>query len=308
MSNYISLYDQAAVGYFNMQPYDVKGQANAGVEYYKRMLYNKIFSVYEFELPDDRLLGWFRFFLFKFGSIAFINAGEYGWIFYPYAITKLNYIMRPSEIEVIIINDMEKASNGFTGTIGENAEIVHIFDDYFGCEDIVRRYAEMLAECDKSININLMNANVAMASYVDNKKDAEVLKEAYGKATSGEPLIVVNKSLLVDENGVFKPLFRDVKNTFIANDICTTRRSIMNAFLTEIGIRNSNYDKRERLTTSEIGENNDETRSIVEIIYNNISDCFERCNKISGLNLSVKLNYDYNSDTMSSDNIKSEDI
>ena len=82
----------------------------------------------------------------------------------------------------------------------------------------------------------------------------------------------------------------------------------MNAFLTEIGIRNSNYDKKERLTTSEIGENNDETRSIVEIIYNNISDCFERCNQISGLNLSVKLNYDYTSDTIGSDNIESEDI
>lgn len=300
MSNsFISYYNQSAMDYFNIQPYAVKGQANATTQYYKRMLYNKIYSVYDFNIPDERELGWFRYFLFHFGSVAYLYSNDsLGWIFYPYAITKLNYILRPAEIEVVLMNDQDKDSETFTRTIGENAEIVHIFDDFYGVDDIVTRYAEMLAECDKSININLMNSNVSLASYVDNKKDAEVLKEAYQKATAGEPFIVINKELLIDENGVFKPLFNDVKSTFIANDLCTTRRSIMNAFLTEVGIRNSNYDKRERLTTSEISENNDETRSIVEIIYNNISDCFERCNALSGNNLSVKLNYDYTDDTI----------
>ena len=280
-----------------MQPCEVKGKANKGTEYYKRMLYNKLYSVYKFTLPDDRMLGWFRFFLFHFGNIAFIYDEKLGWIFYPYSTIKYNYIYRPQEIECIISNMLTEEDRTINGYVGENCEIVYIFDDLFGCDDIVTRYAEMLADCDKSVNINLMNANVGMCAYVDNKKDAETLKEAYGKATTGEPFIVMNKSLMLDENGVFRPLFKDVKNTFIGNDVMTLRRSIVNAFLTEIGIRNSNYDKRERLTTDEIGENNDETRSIVEIIYHNIKDCFDRCNDVSGENLKVELTYNYSTDS-----------
>ena len=292
MNNFNSYIKQSITDYFNIQPCEVKGLANGSTAYYKRILYNKLYSVYNFNIPDDKMLGWLRFFLFHFGSIAYIKSDELGWIFYPYSAVNFNYIYRPQEIECVIINSME-SNEVIKGVVGQNCEVVNIFDDFFGCDDIITRYAEMLAQCDKSVNINLMNANVGMCAYVDNKKDADVLKEAYGKATTGEPFIVLNKELLMDENGVFKPLFNDVKSMFIGNDIMALRRSILNAFLTEIGIRNSNYDKRERLTTDEIGENNDETRSIVEIIYNNISDCFKRCSTISGEQLTVELTYDY---------------
>ena len=300
-SNAISFYKQSAVDYFNIKPYEVKGRANAGTEYYKRILYNKLFSVYKFNIPDENMLGWLRFFLFRFGSIAYIDAGELGWIFYPYSITELNYLMRPSAIEVTLMNDVNsRSSEAIEGVIGENAEVVYILDDYFGVDDIITRYAEMLAQCDRSINVNLMNSNITFFASVDNKKDAETLKEAYGRATEGEPFITVNKSLLLDETGALKPLLRGAKDNYIANDILTTRRGILNAFLTEIGIRNSNYDKKERLTTSEIGENNDETRSLVEIIYNNISDCFARCSAMSGETLTVEKTYNY--DTIKTEN------
>ena len=284
----IGFNEQMIMDYFSMQPSDVKGTDNAGTRYYERILLNKIFSVYDFNIPDKDMLAWFRFFLFCYGSIAYIYDETLGWIFYPYSIEELNYLYRPSKIEVAISNGEEKI---IEGEIGKNAEIVYLVDDRFGIMDIVKRYAVMLANCDKAVNVNLMNANVAYVAYAEDQKQAMEIKEGYGKATTGEPLVVFNDYLMFDES--MKPFFKDVKGSFIANDVITARRSIMNAFLTEIGIRNSNYDKRERLTTDEIAENNDETRSLVSVWFENLNYCFEKCSKLSGETLEVSLNYDY---------------
>lgn len=278
--------------YFNIQPSDVKGQKNLGTEYYKRILLNKVFSVYNFDIPDKRMLPWLRFWLFTWGTVAYFKADDLGWVFYPYSTIGLNYIYQPSEIE-IVLNDQRYTP--FKRTVDEDAGIVYLVDDRFGIMDIINKYAEMLAQCDKDININLMNANVSLGAYANDQKEAQELKLAYEKATTGEPFVVMNQTLLFDDS--MKPFFKDVKGSFIANDLVQTRRSIMNAFLTEIGIRNSNYEKRERLTTSEVNENNDETRALVLVWYDNLKECFKRCSEISGERLEVSLNYEYiNSD------------
>ena len=44
----ITMNEQTWFSYFNMQPSQVKGQVNSSVEYYKRILYNKIYSVFDF--------------------------------------------------------------------------------------------------------------------------------------------------------------------------------------------------------------------------------------------------------------------
>ena len=168
---------------------------------------------------------------------------------------------------------------------------IKIFDDYFGLEALVTRYAEMLAQCDKSININLMNANVALVAEVENKKQADSVKEAYGRATAGEPLVAINKEVLNGKS--LNTMIANVKNTFIANDIQILKRSIVNEFLTKVGIRNSNYEKKERLTSAEVEENNDETRALVSIIFDNIKDGMKKTNAITGLNLDVRLRYEY---------------
>ena len=289
--------DSMLQDYFNIQPSDVKGQKNLTTGYYKRMLLNKIFSVYNFDIPDKRMLPWLRFWLFTWGTVAYFKPDDkLGWIFYPYSTIGLNYIYLPSEIEIVLNDDKYSP---FKREVDKDAGIVYLVDDRFGIMDVVNKYAEMLAQCDKDININLMNSNVSLGAYANDQKEAQEIKTAYEKATSGDPLVLMNQTLLFDDS--MKPFFKDVKGSFIANDLVQTRRSIMNAFLTEIGIRNSNYEKRERLTTSEVNENNDETRALVLVWYDNLKECFKRCAEISGERLDVTLNYEYiNSDEIES--------
>lgn len=286
----INYFSQACADYFNLQPSAVKGRANSATEYHRRYLYNLIYSVFEFDLPKDWALNYFRFWLFHFGSLAAIYTKEFGWIPSPYGVEKINHQYQPAVINVT--NPFLKGSK--TGVVGINCEIIRLLDDYYGLDDLVTEYAQKLAQVDKAININLMNCNVSKAFPAKSKKDAEDVKEAYGRATEGEPLILINKDVLNGDDKRLVNLFGDVKSDYIVGDLLQAKRTIINEFLTKIGIKNANYDKRERLNADEVNQNNDETSSIVSVMLENLQACFEKLNAISGLNCSVKLRFDYN--------------
>lgn len=287
MNNPIMFSQDMIMNHFNIQPSDVKGRANAGTEFYKRLLYTKIYSTLEFTLPETWKKNYFRFWLFHFGSIGVIYTNEFGWVAQPYSVIKLDLYYNPKIIQVYnsFINTPK------IGAVGVNAGIIKCMDDYFGLDDIVTRYATDLAQCDRSIEVNLMNSNVTAFFKAKSKKEADAIKEAYAEATTGKPLVVINKEVMDDE--VFDTMLPNMKNNFLVNDLLQARRGILNAFLTEIGIRNANYDKRERLNSQEVNENNDETSAIITVIYDNIRRSMEEVNAVSGLGLDVKLHYDY---------------
>lgn len=273
--------------HFNIQPSNVKGRANAGVEFYKRLLYTKIYSTLDFTLPESWKKNYFRFWLFHIGNIGVIYTKEFGWVCQPYSILELDLYYNPKIIQVY----NQFITTPKIGAIGVNAGIIKCMDDYFGLDDIVTRYATDLAQCDRSIEVNLMNSNVTAFFKAKSKKDADAIKEAYAQATTGKPFVVVNKEVMDDET--IETLLPKVKDNFIVPDLLQARRGILNAFLTEIGIRNANYDKRERLNSQEVNENNDETSAIISVMYDNIKKSMEVVNEISGLGLDVKLHYNY---------------
>lgn len=287
MNNYISFSEEMCRDYFNVQPSMVKGKANKGTAYYKRVLYTKLYSCFEFKIPTQWKLNFFRLLLFHYGSGAVIYTNEYGWVFQPYGIAEIDLYYNPRLITVYnqFFDDVKY------GLIGVNAGLVHCFDDYFGFDDIVTRYAVMLAECDSSINVNLMNTKVAYAFLCRDKKEGDTIGELFDQVSSGKPYVIFNnRSALKDTPPeTFLP---EVKKNFIASDVATLKRSIINMFLTEIGIANANTEKKERLISDEVNANNNETEAIISVVYNNIKKDFEIINKISGLDLDVKLHYE----------------
>ena len=282
---------QNMISEWNMQPSEVKGRYNNATQYYKRYLYNKVYSTLKFGLPDNWDLNYFRYLLFHWGSMAVIYTNEFGWVDQPYSVEKININYNPEIIQVY--NQFIKERK--TGIVGVNCGIVKIFDDYFGIDDLVTHYAEKLASVDRSVDVNLMNSNVTVLLKANDKKEADTLKTAYAEATTGKPFVAVNKSLVDD--GEIATFFPGVATNYIADKLLETRRAIVNEFLTEIGIRNANYDKKERLNSQEVSENNDETSAIISIIFDKIRSSFEKINKISGLNLTVELNYNYDDPT-----------
>ena len=79
------------------------------------------------------------------------------------------------------------------------------------------------------------------------------------------------------------------KQNFIADDVQLLKRKILNEFLTDIGINNTNLDKRERLTNDEVNANNDEVLANIYHWYDNISDGISKVNDMFGLNLTLSI-------------------
>jgi len=289
MSNPISFCEQSLSEYFNQHPSEVKGRYNSDVETQRRYLYNKLYSVFKFTLPEGWELNYFRFWLFHYGSISVIYTNEFGWVAQPYSIKKLNIYYNPEVIEVY----NQHINTPKTGIIGGNAAIIKCFDDYFSFDDLVSKYAVMLSQIDRSINVNLMNSNVTALFEAESKKQAEELKMAYQEATEGKPLVTINKDVMNGKG--LTTLFPAVNGNFIVDKLLTARRSIVNQFLTEVGIRNANYDKKERLNSMEVSENNDETRAIVSVVFENLKESFRIVKLVSDLNIDVELAYDYSS-------------
>lgn len=280
--------NQSFIDSFNRQPSQVKGEYNDSTQYYKRYLYNKVYSTLKFTLPTAWAQNYFRYWLFRYGSIAVIYTREFGWIAQPYGIIDLNLYYQPRKI--VVYNQNLKTPR--VGLIGANAGIIRLLDDFYGLDDIVTRYAVQLAQIDRSINVNLMNCNVTAMFEAETKKQADEVKEAYGRASTGEPFVVLNKEVLKGKQ--ITTLLPNAGNNYIVDKLLTSRRTIINSFLTEIGIKNANYDKKERLNSQEVEQNNDETSAIISVIYDNVKGCMADINKISGLQLDVELRYNYN--------------
>lgn len=268
--------------FFNMSPSRVKGQWNASTLHYRRLLLEKAFSVFKFTLPNHWHQNWFRFWLYEFGSIAAVYTKKYGWIAQPWSILKLDLEYQPKRILVTNSHLDEK----IVGEVGINAVIFHLFDDYYGISDIVSKYAEMLAQVDRNFNVSLLNSNVTFVVEALDKKDASTIKEAYSEATTGKPLVAVKRRMKEGE-AEMNPFFPKAKDNFLCLDLLEARRGVMNAFLTEIGIANIAVQKKERLTSTEANENDDETKALAEIMYEHLQKSFKEFRTISGLDASV---------------------
>lgn len=298
MNNFINLENEMYMNYNGLHPIDILGQSNVNNYYQKRYLYNKIYSCFDFDLPKEWDLNTFRLLLFHYGSVCIFYSKKFGWVYAPWTPKTFNIYFNPLKVQGMKINSIEEFKN-LEGTNGVDCQIIKIFDDYLGFEDLVRDYSNSLALCDKAIKVALMNANVNLIAFAENQKDATEIKASYAKATEGEPLVILmNKKDPEEIKDLLVP-FTNHDTIAQLDKLLVGRRTIVNNFLTEIGIKNSNTQKKERLVNSEIESNSEETSANVTIAYNNIMEGFEKFKEISGITISCDLHYDYeNKDTM----------
>lgn len=298
MNNFIN-YETAMLGNFNgLHPIDVKGVSNVNNYYQCRYLWNKIYSKFEFNFNGlEWDLNTLRWLLFKNGSFATFKS-DMGWIFAPWNVEKLNIYLNPKKINGVKLLTSDYFGT-LQGTVGEDCAIVKIMDDYRGISDLVEATAELLANCDKAINIALMNANVNLVAYCENKKEAEEIKQAYSLATTGQPLVVLGKDKILDTKQNLMEPFTNHDTVGQMDKLLVCRRTIVNNFLTEIGIKNANTMKKERLISDEVNENNEEISANIGIWYQNIKEGLDTFNRISGHNVTVTLKEtDTDDDTM----------
>lgn len=266
--------------FFAERPKDVDGVANASALYYREFLLKKIFSVFEFTIPDTWSMDYFQSHLFLDGYIGIVDT-DAGVLPLRCSFSGINVFDEPTEI--IVANPV---LGSFDRKIGVNGVLLRIQYNYMGVLTMLNRYAALLAMCDSGIAVNLMNSKVTWIGMAETKAQAETMKKMYDNISMGEPAVFVKGSAIGNGESIY---WNHAKENYIANEIQDTKRSLIAEFLTEIGIDNVNIDKRERLVTDEVNANDEEIRCNVQHWLENIQTGFQEANDLFGLDLSVRI-------------------
>ena len=268
--------------FFARRPKDVDGVANTSSLYYRNKLFRLFLQRYEIgNMPKTWEFDYFNEHLFLDGVIGVTDTSA-GILALKCGLTGIGIFEQPTE--AIIANPV---LGNFRRTIGEDCEIIKLQYDYKGVGWILDRYSALLAMCDSGIAVNLMNTKVPYIFGATSKAQSETYKALYDDVSQGKPAVFTSNNTVgnLKENMFVMP----AKQNFIADDVQLLKRKIVNEFLTDIGINNTNLDKRERLTDDEVNANNDEVLANISHWYDNISDGIKRVNKRYNLNLECNI-------------------
>ena len=264
--------------FFARRPKDVDGVANTSAAYYRQKLLRLILQRFKWEnLPETWEYDYFIEHLFLDGFIG-ITDTSMGILPLKCGLTGIGVFEQPTEM--IFANPV---LGNFRRTIGVDGEYIKLQYNFQGVGWIIDRYATLLAMCDSGIAVNLLNTKMTYVFGATNKTQAETFKALYDDITQGKPAVFTStgNTGMIKEQMFTMP----AKENFIADSVQLLKRKIVNEFLTDIGINNTNLDKRERLTDDEVNANNDEVLANIAHWYDNIIDGIARTNKMFGLDL-----------------------
>ena len=282
-------YDYANVLGTLVTPGEVKDQNNLTAAFFRRYLLQKIFSVFEFTLPEEWKENYFLYVLFCNGYIAVVNTDKYGVI--PQHCSLKGYGVQYQPTQVLVANPLLRGT--LEPYIDKQCALIQLQPDYNGVMDIVSYYAGLMATACEALNVNLINSKIAYIFAADSKSVAESFKKLMDKINSGVPAVVADKELFNEEGELRVELFnRDIKNSFISLDILEALAKLDNRFNTLVGIPNSNYEKKERLITDEVNANNSDTEALALGWLKMMNKGIKKANELfPGLNLSVRYRY-----------------
>ena len=272
------------------RPYGMHARPTGLSLFFDRYFFQKLFSVYDFTIPEEWDSDYFRYTLFVMGYTVIFNTDILGVVNNHGALYGRNFYYRPDR--AIIANPMLKNTPELI--IGRDCSLVKLAPDYRGAYDVVSTFSDLASLILQAMGVNIVNTKLAYVMSSDNKAMAETFKTMISDIDSGQPAVAVDKALFdADGNPRWVMFNQNLKQTFLGNDLATLMQTIESMFLSFIGIRNVNYEKRERLISDEVNANNQNTQAIAKVWLDSMQESMKKTNDMFGLNLSVKLNDDY---------------
>ena len=273
------------IKYMAREPKSVEGLNNTSYFYYYDKLMKMIYTIFKFDnVPPYWNMPYFKEKLFNRGVLAVVDTSA-GVLPLECSYDGINIWGMP-----VYFNINNVVLGNLRGKIGEDGELIYfsvVENTYKSMVQLVDRYASLLANIDGSLNTTLINSRMAQVFEASSNSQLKVMEKVYDQISNGKPAVFVRKN---GEEPFEHAIFNNVKNTYIGNDLIITKQSIFNEFKSEIGINNSNTQKKERLITSEVENNKEELNSNIYEWYYNLSDCISKVNAMFNLNISVSFN------------------
>ena len=282
-------YEQIDIYNGLIRPSSVHPNDNALALTFEKYLLQEVFSVYQFDgMPDDWNIDFFRYCLFMCGHIGVINTDKYGVICMNGTPQGRGLYYEPTNY--LIANPLLQGI--LRPRIGQECSVIKIMPNWSGMYDLVHYYAGAMALCAEAAGMNINNSKLAYVFIAKDKAQAQSFKKLFDNIQSGDPAAFADEKLFDAEGNPRWVMFnQNLKDTYIAPEIMADLHRFKAMFLTEIGIPNVNFEKRERLITGEVSANNTETESKASLWIEEMRRGMKQANDMFGLQLSVKMRF-----------------
>ncbi len=266
--------------FFAVKPKDVDGVANTSSLYYRDKLLRIILGRFDITgWNEDWDLDYAMTALFTDGFFT-ITDTDIGVVPLRCGVHGNNVFNRPNQ--VIVANHI---LGSFNRTIGVDCALIRLQYNYHGLDSLLQRYSTMLAMCDSSQAVNILNAKVSFVAFAESKSQAESMKKMYDDIAMGRPAVFLKGDPTMRDQF----MFNNARQNFVGAEIQDLKSRIIDEFLTEIGIKNTNTEKRERLVTYEAESREEEINSGVSHWIRTVNEGLNTANQLYDLNLRFSL-------------------
>lgn len=175
------------------------------------------------------------------------------------------------------------AVNGFNYECDEDNSVI-VFNNYLRVPMWMTlwQYAFRLAECQRTIDINMRQQRTARLIACD-EKEKLTWENISKEVDEGKPWIHAYKGLDLDN---LKSI--DTSVPFVANEVQVYKHQLWNEALTFLGVENVNTDKKERLISDEVINNMGDVESQRFVRLNARKQACDEINELFGLDVDVE--------------------
>ena len=280
--DYINTYDST------QQPANMHILNTQAGRFYQRYLLKKALAVFKWTLPAWWDENYFLYVLYCRGYAAIFNSEKFGVIPQECGLKGYNVFYRPTDVIIAnpLLTDIRSLS------IGKEAVLMQLQPDYCGVLDLCGHYAEKMALASSAINQNLWHTKISTVFFAGSDAEQQSIKKAYDRMTDGDPMVVVHKNLRdADGNLKYEVFNRDVKQSYVIDQLISDLRKIEAEYDTRIGVPNANTDKKERLITDEVNANNVETHILADMWMDSIQDGIRQIKEMFGVEIKCEWRY-----------------
>ncbi len=283
------MYEQLNIYNSAFNPSGIHSRNTALTRYYQRYLFKKVTGLFEFDIPENWPINYFKACIFGLGYVAIINTDRWGIIPQNCSLSGFDVYYQPKR--VVFANPLIKNS-GSPVELWKAAGLIKLQPDYSSVMDIVSTYADLLSLCMETAGTNLINSKLSYIFASGSKTAAESFKKLYDQVAGGEPASFIDKELLTEDGAPNWFTFaQNLGQKYITDRILNDMKTIEAQFDTLVGIPNANTQKRERLITDEVNANNIDTDILSDLWLETMQRDIERVNDLFDLNISVQKKY-----------------
>lgn len=257
-------------------PEDVHGIWNDRTAFYYQELRKKLFGIIDVECDKTWDKDYIREALLIRG--VFTVTRDNNGILLPLRCNAhgVNVFNRATHVDIA-----NPVVGSFRRTIGEDCEIVYLEQKrssrFSNFNQVLTVYAQRLANCDAALDLNIFNMKTPYIFKASDNNVAESFKAMYDEISKANPAVFVDENIgSLTQKETSDMYMLKCKENYVADVIQNEKISILNEFLTLIGINTANTTKRERLVTDEVNSNNIDTKNNIKLFRENVSDGVER--------------------------------